>query len=119
MGREGAIGEARTALPALGDATRGPDLAVILDTVELPTVVVGPDCRVVHFNRAATTVLRLKPEDIGRSAGDALTGISDLDNLCAQVMSDQTQHRLEIRKATAYFFSALPPASAWTDRAGL
>ena len=109
MDREGGIGEARPALPALGDATRGPDLAVILDTIELPTVVVGPDCRVVHFNRAATTVLRLKPEDIGRSAGDALTGISDLDNLCAQVMSDQTQHRLEIREGDRLFLLRIAP----------
>src|SRR5687768_12507235 len=96
MGREGGIGEVH-------DAASGPDLAVILDTVELPILVISPDCRVIRFNRAATTYLHLKPEDVGRSVGDALTGISELDKLCAQVMSDQTPHRLEIREGDRLF----------------
>lgn len=89
----------------------GPDLAVILDTVEHPILVISPDCSVIRFNRAATTLLHLKPEDVGRSAGDALTGISDLDKLCAQVMSDQTQHRLEIREGDRLFLLRIAPCN--------
>lgn len=109
MGKERAIGEAHAVSPVSGDAASGPDLAVILDTVELPILVIGPDCRISRFNRAATTLFPLKPENIGCPVGDALKGIADLDKLCAQIMSDQTQHRLEVREADRLFLLRIAP----------
>src|SRR5688500_8484283 len=104
MGREGGIGEVH-------DAASGPVLAVILDTVELPILVISPDCRVIGVNRAPITYRHLTREDVGRSVGDALTGISELDKLCAQVVSDQTQHRLEIREGDRLFLLRIAPCN--------
>ncbi|HEY3927356.1 MAG TPA: hypothetical protein VGL89_03175, partial [Candidatus Koribacter sp.] len=48
------------------------DLAGILDTVDVPIVVIGLDCTVVRFNRAASTTFKLQSSDIGRRASEAL-----------------------------------------------
>ena len=48
------------------------DLAGILDTVDVPIVVIGLDGTVVRFNRAASTTFKLESSDIGRRAGEAL-----------------------------------------------
>ena len=79
------------------------DFTSILDTVDLPIIVIGHDCRVVRFNRAATTVLGIKSSDIGRSPGDVLAAVLDLDKLCGQVIADGTQSRCEIRDGDRWF----------------
>ena len=43
------------------------DLINILDTVEVPVVVLRRDLMIAGFNKAAADVLRLSPADIGRA----------------------------------------------------
>src|SRR5439155_21833645 len=48
----------------------GDDAAAILDTVDVPIVVLRRDLMLVCFNKAAAGVLRLSPSDIGRASRD-------------------------------------------------
>ena len=52
-----------------GDAARvdplNVDVVGILDTVDVPIMVVGVDCTLVRFNRAAADAFGLAPSDIG------------------------------------------------------
>jgi PAS domain S-box-containing protein len=52
----------------------------ILDTVELPIVVIGRDSTITHINGAAASALRLGPLDVGRLPADApvLAAVPDL-----------------------------------------
>src|SRR5207302_568000 len=44
------------------------DLIELLDTIDVPIVVVRQDFRIASFNRAAADVLALAPSDVGRPA---------------------------------------------------
>jgi signal transduction histidine kinase/ActR/RegA family two-component response regulator len=97
-----------------GDA--GPEslcanLLSILDSVDLPLVVVGPDLTVTGFNRAAMAAVHLAASDIGRFARDlqGLAGVKDLEVLCLQVMADQTSCRRDIRDADRSFILRIAP----------
>ena len=46
-----------------------PDTVTILDTIDVPIVVVGPDCTLSRINRAAAEAFALAPIDIGRRLG--------------------------------------------------
>src|SRR5689334_5284750 len=76
----------------------GADVAGILDSVEVPIIVVSHEGVLTRFNRAASDVLSLTPTDIGRppSAIAGLAGIEDLEKLCAQVITEETSTRRDI-----------------------
>jgi PAS domain S-box-containing protein len=81
----------------------------LLDAVDLPIIVISRDCRVAQVNRAATTVLGLKVSDIGRSPASILSGIENLDALCAQVVADGTPCRREVRDGDRCFLVRIAP----------
>jgi signal transduction histidine kinase/ActR/RegA family two-component response regulator len=87
------------------------NLLGILDSVDLPLVVVGPDLTVTGFNRAAMAAVHLTPSDIGRFARDlqGLAGVKDLDELCLQVMADRADCRRDIRDADRSFILRIAP----------
>ncbi len=87
------------------------DLIGILDTVDLPVVVVGLDFSITRFNRAAMAALRLTPSDIGRSAREVqgLAGVTDIEKLCMQVIADGTPCRREIRDGDRWFLLRVAP----------
>ena len=62
----------------------------ILDTIDVPIVVVARDCAVISFNQAAAEVLGLTSSDIGRRAREvqALTAVKELESICSQVIAD-------------------------------
>ena len=68
-----------------GDATTADsviaDVIGILDTIDVPIVVVGRDCKVARFNRAAAETLGATSSDIGRPACDmqALAGVPEIE----------------------------------------
>jgi PAS domain S-box-containing protein len=76
----------------------GADIAGILDSVDVPIIVVSHECILTRFNRAASDILRLTPTDIGRAAGEiaALASIENLEKLCAQAILDETPIRRDI-----------------------
>jgi two-component system CheB/CheR fusion protein len=93
------------------------DVTGILDTIDVPIVVIGRDCKVVSFNRAAVEALGVTPSDIGRSICDiqALAGVPDIDQLCVQVMVDEEPSRRDIRSGDRWFLLRIAPYTG-TDR---
>ena len=67
----------------------------ILDTVDVPIVVVDADFTIRCFNRAAGEVLCLAQSDIGRSPCDtaAFRGLQDVKEWCAQVIASGAPRR--------------------------
>jgi PAS domain S-box-containing protein len=92
------------------------EIAGILDTVELPIIVVGPDRRIARFNRAAAEVLSLAQLDIGRYIGNVLPAVNDVDSLCRRVIADGTSHQLQIRWADRHFVIRIAPYNASDTR---
>jgi two-component system, chemotaxis family, CheB/CheR fusion protein len=65
------------------------DPVEILESIEVPLIVIHRDFTIACFNRAAAETLGLTPSNIGRSARD-VAGFAELQNLerwCAQVIS--------------------------------
>ncbi|HWE97129.1 MAG TPA: ATP-binding protein [Tepidisphaeraceae bacterium] len=93
------------------------DVTGILDTIDVPIVVIGRDCKVVSFNRAAVEALGVTPSDIGRNICDiqALAGVPDIDQLCVQVMVDEEPSRRDIRSGDRWFLLRIAPYTG-TDR---
>lgn len=93
------------------------DVAGILDTIDVPIVVVGRDCKVTRFNRAAMEVLGVSTADIGRQTCNiqALMGVPEIDQVCMQVMVDGVPSRREMRHGDRWFIARIAPYTG-TDR---
>ena len=91
----------------------GADVAGILDSVDVPIIVVGHDCILSRFNRAASDVLGLTPSDTGRppSVIAALADLKDLERLCVQVIADETPIRRDIRIGDRRFLLRIAPCT--------
>ena len=88
------------------------DIASVLDTVDLPIVVVGRDCTIVRFNRAATALLNLATLDISRPVRDVLPAAENIDWLCGQAIADGTPHQVQTRWLDRYFLVRIAPYNA-------
>jgi two-component system, chemotaxis family, CheB/CheR fusion protein len=90
----------------------------ILDTIDVPVVVVGRDCTVTRFNRAASDTLALAPSDVGRrlSAIDAFTVIDDVEALCTRVIDDSAPCRRDVRVGDRCFVLRLTAYAKRPDR---
>ncbi len=89
----------------------GADGAAILDSIEIPIVVVDRDCKVARFNRAATDVLGITPSDIGRQpcSLQALADVPEIERVCTQVMADEVPSRHELRNGDRWFLVRICP----------
>ena len=97
-----------------GDAaanTATTDLINILDTVEVPIVVLRRDLMVACFNKAAADVLGLSPSDIGRASCDisALAGLPRLEEQCRQVIAGGVESRADFRDGYRWFVVQVSP----------
>src|SRR6267154_4787891 len=83
----------------------------ILDTIDLPIVVVDRDFTIARFNRAAGEALSLAVSDIGRSARDVakLADLRNLEKWCAQVLSTETTSRHDFRNNDQTFVLRIAP----------
>jgi PAS domain S-box-containing protein len=93
------------------------DVIEILDTIDVPIIVVGRDCRVTRFNRAAAEALGVSPADIGRQTCNvqALLGLPEIDRMCRQVIVDGVASRHEMQQGARSFLVRIAPHGA-TDR---
>lgn len=87
------------------------ELTSILDTIDVPIVVVRRDCNVSRFNRAAIEILGAASSDLGRhlSHMQALSGVPGIDQECARVMHDGLPVRREIRLGDRRFMVHIAP----------
>lgn len=83
----------------------------ILDTIDLPIVVVDRNFTIVRFNRPAAEALNLAVSDIGRSARDVgkLAELRNLEKWCAQVLSTETTSRHDFRNKDRTFVLRVAP----------
>jgi PAS domain S-box-containing protein len=90
------------------------ELISILDTVDVPIVVVGCDCIVSRFNRAATETLGVISSDVGLhlSRVQGLSDVSGIDQECERVMQDGIPSRREIRRGERWFSVHIAPHTA-------
>src|SRR6266568_4833113 len=102
------LNDGATGFPG-GTATT--DLIDILDTVDVPIVVLRRDFILVCFNKAAGGVLRLSPSDIGRSSRDisALAGLPRLEEQCSQVIASGVESRADFRDGDRWFVVRISP----------
>lgn len=97
--------------------TLSADVNRILDTIDLPIVVVGLDCTLVRFNRAAVDAFGLDPSDIGRRAGAVATlaGARDLEKICRQVIADDAPIRRDVQSGDRRFLLRVAAYAGGTD----
>src|SRR6266700_987897 len=102
------LNDGATGFPG-GTATT--DLIDILDTVDVPIVVLRRDFILVCFNKAAGGVLRLSPSDIGRASRDisVLAGLPRLEEQCSQVIASGVESRADCRDGDKWFVVRISP----------
>jgi PAS domain S-box-containing protein len=83
----------------------------ILDAIDVPVVVVGRDCKVSRFNRAAGETLGLTSADVDRPPYEmrALVGVPEIERTCMQVLADGVPSRLEVRNGDRWFLVRIAP----------
>jgi PAS domain-containing protein len=93
--------------------TAATDLISILDTVEVPIVVLRNDLVIAGFNKAAADVLRLSPSDIGRASRDipVLVSLPCLEEQCSQVMASGVECRADFRDGDRCFVTRISPCT--------
>jgi signal transduction histidine kinase len=91
--------------------TAATDLIHILDTVEVPIVVLRRDLMIAGFNKAAAEVLGFSPSDIGRASRDipVLAGLPRLEEQCSQVIASGVQSRADLRDGDRSFVMGISP----------
>src|SRR3989442_2814712 len=87
------------------------DLITILDTVDVPIVLLRRDFMLACFNKAAAGVLRLSSSDIGRASRDisVLAGLPRLEEQCGQVIASGVESRDDFRDGEKWFVVRISP----------
>src|SRR3989442_10084856 len=90
------------------------DLITILDTVDVPIVLLRRDFMLACFNKAAAGVLRLSSSDIGRASRDisVLAGLPRLEEQCGQVIASGVESRADFRDGEKWFVVRISPYTA-------
>jgi two-component system CheB/CheR fusion protein len=103
--------EQPNAQAALASVDSCDDIAGILDSVDIPIIVVRRDCAISRFNRAASEVLGLTPSDIDCLPGNirTLADMNDLEKLCSQVFAGGAPLRRDIRSGDRWFALRIAP----------
>ena len=78
------------------------DLINILDTIDVPIVVVRRDSTIAGFNKAAADVLDLSPSEIGRAVCDVAL-LADLERQCGHVIAAGQESRADFRHGDKRF----------------
>jgi len=94
------------------------ELIRILDTIEVPLVVVRRDRTMAAFNQAAADALGLSLPDIGRTLRDisALARVPRLEQYCAEVITGGVESRIDFRDGEALFVVRISPYTRGGDQ---
>jgi signal transduction histidine kinase len=87
------------------------DLTNILDTVEVPIVVLRRDFTIAGFNKATANEFRLSPSDIGRASREIsrLAGLPSLEQQCSEVMASRVEASADLRDGDRWFVVRISP----------
>ena len=94
------------------------ELISILDTIEIPLVVVRRDRTMAAFNQAAADALGLSLPDIGRTLRDisVLARVPRLEQYCAEVITGGVESRIDFRDGEAWFVVRISPYTRGGDQ---
>jgi signal transduction histidine kinase len=94
------------------------DLTSILDSVEVPIVVVRRDLTMAAFNQAAEDALGLCLPDIGQRPRDisAFAGFAGLEESCTEVITRGVESRIDVRAEAAWFVVRISPSTSASDQ---
>jgi len=87
------------------------DLISILDTVEVPIVVLEADATIAGFNKAAADVIGMTRSDIGQASRGvaALAAMPRLDRQCREVLEGGVESRVDLRDGDRWFVVRISP----------
>jgi PAS domain S-box-containing protein len=87
------------------------DVVGVLDSIDIPIVVLNRDCKVTGFNRAAADVVGVIPSDVGRQPRSlrTLADFPEIEKLCIQVMADGVASRHDLRNGDRWFLVRISP----------
>jgi PAS domain S-box-containing protein len=107
----GAISEDDRRQGGVATANLGADLVGVLDSIDMPIIVVDRDCKVVRFNQAAADVLGSVPSDLGRRLCSvrALADRPEIEQACIQVMADGIPSRHDLQNGDRSFLIRISP----------
>ena len=93
------------------------ELISILDTIDVPIVVVRRDRTMAAFNQAAADALGLSLPDIGRTLRDisVLARVPRLEQYCAEVITGGVESRIDFRDGEAWFVVRISPYARGGD----
>lgn len=82
------------------------DLLNLLENIDIPVVMVGPDSKIRRFTPKASKTLKLISSDIGRPIGDIKSdiGIINLDEIITEVMNTKTIKEVETQDKHGYWY---------------
>src|SRR5262249_3052661 len=94
-----------------GGNTATSDMIDVLDSIDIPIVVLGRDVALVSLNEAAAALLRLSPSDVGRASRDisALAALPRLEEQCHQVIASGIESRADFRDGDKWFGMRISP----------
>jgi two-component system CheB/CheR fusion protein len=94
------------------------EIVAILDTIDVPIVVVAPDCTLARINRAAAEAFALAATDIGRRLNTiaALADVKDIEKLCGQVIADHAPSRRDVQSGDRRFLLRAAPYAPGAGR---
>ena len=87
------------------------DLTNILDTVEVPVVVLRRDFTIAGFNKATADVFRLSSSDLGRAPRgiSRFAGLPRLEEQCSEVIASGVEARVDFREGDSWFVLRISP----------
>ena len=97
--------------PSPHDDSASNEIIAVLDTVDVPIVVVVENCTIARFNRAAASAFLLAPTDIGQPLHGvaALSDVEGIEKVCAQAIADSVPIRRDIRSGDRRFLLRAAP----------
>src|SRR5256886_1957798 len=87
------------------------DLTNILDTVEVPIVVLRRDFTIAGFNKATADVFRLSSSDVGRAPRgiSRFAGLPRLEEQCSEVIASGVEAQVDFREGDSWFVLRISP----------
>ncbi|WP_441280728.1 PAS domain-containing sensor histidine kinase [Tardiphaga sp. 862_B3_N1_1] len=101
----------------IAGSVTAPDLVSVLNTVDVPIIVLRRDFTISYFNKSASSVLELSATDLNRAPSEnpVMSGMARLKDTCSKVVATEAEMRIDFRHKTKWFVVRISPH--WGDDA--